>query len=573
MQLLNENQNELILKIKTLLVDFLDFGEKNKINPQNISLIKDLLIQLDDLFLIVIVGEYNSGKSAFINALLGKDTLETGVTPTTSDITILRYGSEYKVTKPASGQTLIEIPNALLKDISLVDTPGTNAILREHEALTTDFIPRSDLVLFITSADRPFTESERQFLELIKDWGKKVVVVINKADIINTDTDIQKIIDYVTANSTKLLGITPPIFTISAKNALNIKLEGESDDTDFQNVEDYIYQTLSPASQLKLKLTNPLGVLTKLITELSEMTKNKLEIINDDVQLLSDLDSQVLLFREDMLRSFKFHYAEIDNSLLEFEKRGINFFENTFRIARIMDLLNKDKIQSEYNSQVVKGLSIEIDNKVGGLIEWLVDEDLKQWQTITNKIEQRIQKYQDRIFDDPETRQIRFERFKIIEAVKRESQKIVERFDKEDESKKIAEDAQMAVAASAAIEVGALGLGTLITILASTASADFTGVFLAGMTAVLGFFIIPAKKKKAQSLFAKRIADLRSQLSETLMAEFVKQIDVIIERINTTIQPYSRFIRSEQNTLNQNGNSLNSYSEKIFSLKEETNKI
>ncbi len=303
------------------------------------------------------------------------------------------------------------------------------------------------------------------------------------------------------------------------------------------------------------------------------MTKNKLEIINDDVQLLSDLDSQVLLFREDMLRSFKFHYAEIDNSLLEFEKRGINFFENTFRIARIMDLLNKDKIQSEYNSQVVKGLSTEIDNKVGGLIEWLVDEDLKQWQTITNKIEQRIQKYQDRIFDDPETRQIRFERFKIIEAVKRESQKIVERFDKEDESKKIAEDAQMAVAASAAIEVGALGLGTLITILASTASADFTGVFLAGMTAVLGFFIIPAKKKKAQTLFAKRIADLRNQLSETLMAEFVKQIDVIIERINTTIQPYSRFIRSEQNTLNQNGNSLNSYSEKIFSLKEETNKI
>ncbi len=254
MQLLNENQNELILKIKTLLVDFLDFGEKNKINPQNISLIKDLLIQLDDLFLIVIVGEYNSGKSAFINALLGKVTLETGVTPTTSDITILRHGSEYKVTKPASGQTLIEIPNALLKDISLVDTPGTNAILREHEALTTDFIPRSDLVLFITSADRPFTESERQFLELIKDWGKKVVVVINKADIINTDTDIQKIIDYVTANSTKLLGITPPIFTISAKNALNIKLEGESDDTDFQNVEDYIYQTLSPASQLKFKV-------------------------------------------------------------------------------------------------------------------------------------------------------------------------------------------------------------------------------------------------------------------------------------------------------------------------------
>jgi small GTP-binding protein len=573
MRLLTQNQNELVSKIRTLLVDFLAFRENNKINQQNISLIKDLIIQLDDLFLIVIVGEYNSGKSAFINALLGKNILETGVTPTTSNITILRHGIDLQETNPSPGLTLIKIPNSILEDISLVDTPGTNAILREHEALTTDFIPRSDLVLFITSVDRPFTESERQFLELIKDWGKKVVVVINKTDIITSEKDLQQIIDYVSLNTKTLLGVEPPVFTISAKDALKRKVDGKTSESDFQRVEDYIYKILSPSSQLALKLSNPLGVLSKLIAELVESTNEKIALISNDVQLLSDLESQISLFREDMLRSFKFHYAEIDNSLLEFEKRGINFFENTFRIARIMDLINKDKIQSEYNAMVVKGLPAEIDNKVSNLIEWLVDEDLKQWQSITNKIDQRILKYQDRVFDDPETRKIRFERFKIIEAVKRESQRIVEQFDKDDESKRIAEDAQMAVAASAAIEVGALGLGALITILATTASADFTGVMLAGLTAVLGFFIIPAKKKQAKVLFTKRIANLRDQLSDTLMAEFIKQIDVIIERINTTIQPYSRFVRSEQISLNKNVDTLHSYSDAVFSLKEETNKI
>jgi hypothetical protein len=131
----------------------------------------------------------------------------------------------------------------------------------------------------------------------------------------------------------------------------------------------------------------------------------------------------------------------------------------------------------------------------------------------------------------------------------------------------------MAVATSAAIEVGALGLGALVTILATTASADFTGVMLASLTAVLGFFIIPAKKKQAKSLFTKRIANLRDQLSATLMAEFIKQIDLIIERIDTTIQPYSRFVRSEQISLNKNVDSLNSFSDTVFSLKEETNKI
>ena len=573
MRLLTRNQNDLVNRIKVLLVDFLAFGEFNKFSVQNISLIKDLLIQLDDLFLIVIVGEYNSGKSAFINALLGKSILETGVTPTTANISILRYGSEQKVTNLAPGQVLIEIPNPILEDISLVDTPGTNAILREHEALTTDFIPRSDLILFITSVDRPFTESERQFLELIQDWGKKVVVLINKTDIIDSEKDLSEIIGYVASNTKNLLGTEAPIFTLSAKNALKRKLEDKSTEPDFQNLEDYIYKTLNPASQLALKLANPLGVLNKLIGELIESTNEKINLISNDVQLLSDLENQIALFREDMLRSFKFHYAEIDNSLLEFEKRGLNFFENTFRIARIMDLINKERVQSEYNTQVVKGLSIEIDNKVSGLIDWLVEEDLKQWQAITHKIDQRIQKYQDRVFDDPETRQIRFERFKIIEVVKRESHRIVERFDKDDEAKKIAEDAQMAVATSAAIEVGALGLGTLITVLATTAAADLTGILLAGLTAVLGFFIIPAKKKQAKALFSRKFSDLRDQLSNSLMSEFVKQVDVIIERINSTIQPYSRFVRSEQIALNKNIDTLNSYSDKVFILKEEIKKI
>jgi small GTP-binding protein len=573
MRLLTPNQNNLVKNIKILLVDFLAFGEVNKIILQNVSLIKDLLIQLDDLFLIVIVGEYNSGKSAFINALLGKNILETGVTPTTSNITILRYGNEQKVTNLIPGQTLINIPSLILEDISLVDTPGTNAILREHEALTTDFIPRSDLVLFITSVDRPFTESERQFLELIKDWGKKVVVLINKTDIIDSENDLEEITDYVTSNAKNLLGKAPPIFKISAKNALKSKLENNSTDHYFQTLEDYIYQTLNPSNQLALKLANPLGVLNKLVGELIVSTNEKINLISNDVQLLSDLESQIALFREDILRSFKFHYAEIDNSLLEFEKRGLNFFESTFRIARILDLINRERIQSEYHTQVVSGLTSEINNKVNSLIDWLVEEDLKQWQAVTHKIDLRIQKYQDRVFDDPETRQIRFERTKIIEAVKRESQRIVERFDKDDEAKKVAEDAQMAVAASAAIEVGALGLGTLITVLATTAAADLTGILLAGLTAVLGFLIIPAKKKQAKDLFSKKFSDLRDQLSNSLMSEFIKQVDVIIDRINSTILPYSRFVRTEQIALTKKIDTLNSFSEKVFFLKEEIKKI
>ena len=118
-------------------------------------------------FLLVVVGEFNAGKSAFINALLGQSVLKEGVTPTTTQVNILHYGDTRGQEVIDENLHVITAPVPFLSEISIVDTPGTNAIIREHEEITSKFMPRSDLVFFITSADRPFTESERSFLEKI----------------------------------------------------------------------------------------------------------------------------------------------------------------------------------------------------------------------------------------------------------------------------------------------------------------------------------------------------------------------------------------------------------------------
>ncbi len=91
--------------------------------------------------------------------------------------------------------------------------------MREHEALTAEFIPRSDLVLFITSADRPFTESERSFLTQIRDWGKKIVLVVNKIDILASEADREQVIDFVTDSARNLVGEIAAVFAVSAKQA------------------------------------------------------------------------------------------------------------------------------------------------------------------------------------------------------------------------------------------------------------------------------------------------------------------------------------------------------------------
>ncbi|MEL7636939.1 MAG: dynamin family protein, partial [Anaerolineaceae bacterium] len=163
----------------------------------DLAKLRSAIEQLDELFLIVAAGEFNAGKSALINALLGERVLEEGVTPTTAQVTLLRWGEEYSRTVVDDGFAIVTHPLPLLKELNMVDSPGTNAINRQHERLTSDYVPRSDLVLFVTSADRPLTQSERLFLEKILTWGKKVSLVVNKADILEGDEAVEQVREFV----------------------------------------------------------------------------------------------------------------------------------------------------------------------------------------------------------------------------------------------------------------------------------------------------------------------------------------------------------------------------------------
>ncbi|MGE3511780.1 MAG: dynamin family protein, partial [Vicinamibacterales bacterium] len=152
------------------------------------------IAQLDDVFLLVVVGEFNSGKSAFINALVGTPAVREGVTPTTATLQLLEFGESAGEHRRADGTLVVSAPAPVLRHLHIVDTPGTNAILREHERLTTEFVPRADLVLFVTSAERPFTETERAFMDVIRRWGKKIVLVVNKIDILERPQEVEDVV-------------------------------------------------------------------------------------------------------------------------------------------------------------------------------------------------------------------------------------------------------------------------------------------------------------------------------------------------------------------------------------------
>lgn len=569
MQILSTQQEEILQQERRILNELQIALAQFPAAPDDLKALTDSIAQLDDFFLLVVVGEYNAGKSAFINALLGDHLLDEGVTPTTSKINILRYAQETQTKLENENQVSLSLPAELLMEVSIVDTPGTNAIIRSHEAITNDFIPRSDLVLFVTSADRPFTESERVFLERIRDWGKKIVFVVNKIDILNSDHEITQVVEFVSQNGRELLGSVPEIFPVSSRWAIAAK-KGQPEvwsKSRFESLENYIRSSLEEENRIRFKLSNPLGVGIFLTDRYLSVVNNRLETLKSDTQMLEDIDAQLLIYKEDMFRDFNFRMADIENLLLSMETRGSEYFDETFRLARFMDLLNKERIRREFEETVINNVPEKIEEKVNELIDWLVSADLRQWQAINEHLSARRREYHDRMIGDLGPGSFGYDRERLMEAVGREAQRVVETYDKDSEAQKIADSAREAVAASAVLEVGAIGLGALVTIIASTVAADVTGILLATFIAALGFIVIPARRRAAKKEMSDKIRDLQHRLAGALRDQFQKEMDRSINKIEDAISPYTRFIRAEQKKLVQNEESLKGLHLKLSQLK------
>ena len=536
-----------------------------EVTPEDQSTLAKSLHQLDELFLLVIVGEFNSGKSAVINALLGDRFLPEGVTPTTSQIHILRYGPDPGREVEEEGVLAVTYPTDFLQEINIVDTPGTNAIIRRHEQLTQNFVPRSDLVIFVTSADRPFTESERAFMEQIRQWGKKVVIILNKIDLID-EPEVAHVVDYIRQNALVLLGFAPEILPVSARLALRAKLAPTGAernplwaDSRFQALETYILKTLDEKSRVQLKLQNPLGVGERLTGRYLDLAHGRLDLLIKDVAAIDNIESQLDIYRQDMQRDFRYRLADVENVLLAMNNRGMAYFDETVRVARVLDLINTQRIRGEFERQVVADTPQEIERDVQNLIDWLVEKDLRQWQATLEYLD----RHRARLQAEADARQLRgddmiigqvggpfeYNRRALLDSVGRAAQDVVLSYDRQAEARQLAEGVRDAVAGAALVEVGAVGLGALLVLVLHTALADVTGILAASTLAVVGLLIIPTKRRRAKADLQAKLAALREQLMQSMTEAFERELNRSVQRLREAIAPYTRFVRSEQQKL------------------------
>lgn len=346
-------------------------------------------------FLIVVIGEFNAGKSSFVNAMLGDEVLPMGITPTTDAIELVRYGKD-KSKQPTMREdgTIREWvhPNTGAPGVVIVDTPGTGSVFARHEKIAKDFLSRSDLVIFLLSAKRAFAHTEKLYLELARDYGKKIILVINQMDLL--DKKEQKEVEtFVRQQIKELLNLEPPMFMISAKNALKgnrgsglFSSAPSTDESGVDKVRQYLRDAFIKVPPAKQKLYAQLDFVDSAVNRYMQVLNTKLDLVVNDErqakQLREELEKQATTLNEQMGSSMR----ELDKVFDQMRERGRKFISDNLSLNRSFRVINKEEARAKFEAEVV-GSSLQQINAISeDYVNAVVDSSRRYWRGIIDRL-------------------------------------------------------------------------------------------------------------------------------------------------------------------------------------------
>lgn len=533
----------------------------------------EMRTQLEEPFYLLVAGEYNSGKSSFINALCGEHILQEGPTPTTNRITLLTHGDKVEIQEVGDHLCQATYPMEVLKDITLVDTPGTNSIILEHAALTESFVHRAELVLFVTSADHPFTESERQFLQFLKGkWGRKVLFILNKIDL-KTQEELEEIVSFLEKNCYRLLGFEPKILSVSAKEAYKAKVDG--DDTLLQKskiaeVESFVFEKLDLDTKIDFKLVSPLKYLFNVFTELQQNINEKVNKCNTDIKSIERFETRLKNKKQDM-REYTVKYKDEIKLVFSRLKEKLDNFLNSYVTLRsiVLSKVGREKINERFKREVYGLLNpqTDLDRIIDDVVDYVARNNRSLCDLARDHIEKEVgfdrragnilQGHMERHYDD--------RRHDIEIALKSRSKEFRE-LDIERESDRLNSFVQGGFVSFLIIESFAIGIGIGVTMMFSWIVPPPVTIGIAVAMAAVGLAVFPQKRKSFRNEFIKRTDAICERFVEFMKFEVDKAIDRVIEDISNNISSYRDLRWTEREEMVRQASEVNILLESVKCL-------
>ena len=585
-QLLTRRQAELVALERNLVLRIRDLLANADVSKEDLQRLADLLTEMDELFLLVVAGEYNAGKSTFINALLGDEVFAMGDLPTTRAISILRHGEQGPPEKVGDHILVYRYPLEVLRDLEIVDTPGTNSLERMEEQITRDFVPRADLVLFVTSLLQPLTASEADFLNLIREWGKKVIFIVNGVDRRNSDEQIERVREYISREvSTRLGDSSPTIYFVSALQSLRARVVARGDGggsqgpppdprNEFAELERFLLGTLREEERVRLKLLSPIGVLRHIVGRSLQVLDTRVGVMREDVRVLQSVHEQLDAYGKEMRTDAERYQLELREVLAQVERRGRTWLERNIRVGNIKLLRNRDAVENRFRNEVVADAPRAIEDVVHRMVDWTVKRNLKLWTAVFAELDAHMERLRasGALAGGADT-EFQYNREELFARLRQPVERRLQDFDAEDEARQVVESMRDAMTQAFGVNILAVGLGAVLVAVFTTAALDVTGVLTATLFALAGWLIIPARRRKLIRELEEKISQLSDDLSALLRTKFSEQLERYEHQLLEVIQPYERFLEIERKKVEEALETLRSARGEIDQLERRINEV
>jgi len=588
-----------------LIVDMLDVLPKiDQLGDERVGQVRDALFHADHPFLMVLVGPFSSGKSSLINALLGhRNLLAIGPTPTTDRISILRWGEQAQSMNSAGEVDTVFHPSDVLKQVSLVDTPGLESIFQKHEETTRKFLHRSDVVLLVMLATQAMSARNLEYLQMFKQYGKKIVIVVNQVDLISEEEQ-QTVQDYVLQQSQDRLGFKPEIWMISAKQGMAAYDEsGERDPEAWEasgmhHFEEYIERQLGDAERLKQKLQTPLQIVQNVHRDALQAVRKSQATFDQYRGITDNIDGQLAQQKREQNKIVQSARTEIEQKVEESIQYSDAAFRDIFRFSRafgsfgrgILELVGITRLLQRadtpnYVERALKRFKVfepldelpKIADKLGPQLE---GQDMQDIDDLVKYGQREIEKLPDEMREKvigSIQAPLKYDRSRLqnmradLEAI-------------EEKAKVVETEAMEQIFRNTLIYLAAWQLIVIVLLIAlfglwsgfaagDTALTPWILLVLILSMGLAGFLFMPVRGRMIHTQYANRLHGLRDEYLSKLNLAAEKQIDYGMQLRRETIAPLTRLIESQAHIQDEQLDRLQTAEQQIVDIEGELNAL
>jgi tRNA U34 5-carboxymethylaminomethyl modifying GTPase MnmE/TrmE len=537
-------------------------------NEEMIQIITDLRNRLHDPFMFVIVGEVKSGKSSFINALLdtGKEVCAVAPSPMTDTIQQIVYGEEASEQRLSSYLKRIYQPIEILKEIAIVDTPGTNTIIDHHQEITERFIPASDLIVFVFEAKNPYRQSAWEFFDLIhEDWKKKIIFVLQQKDLL-PEKDLLINEEGVRKHAMQHGVKEPQIFKVSAKQ----ELEGDKAGSGYEELRQFIQKNITGGKAHFLKIESSLNTSSGFIDKVDEAISLRARQLISDRKFRKEISHtlneqsdrsirQVDLMIDHLLSA----YDLIWNSRHDELKKGLSFFSLLKR--SITSMFSKKENLKNWLINMAKEIEEDMQQKLYYRLDTDVNDLADAIQNMVKFIDLKIQSEETILSKDMALfRDIAEKRGNVLRDLREAFSTYINNQDnfKNESLFPEAKDVSPSVATGSGIAI----IGVVLTAVTNGAVFDISGGIVTTVGLLFAGITAGLNRSKVVGGFDQEMEKGKERLQTSLRDNLYEYINEIRDQIETHFEKFDDYLKTEEASISSGERQLKNVKERMSSI-------